>query len=587
MSPGSRDRASSAFEAVAAADRPEVWIALRDQAAVSAEHDAAVAAGGPLAGLLLAVKGNVDVAGVPTTAGCPTYADGPAAADAVAVARLRAVGATVLGVTNLDQFATGLVGQRSPYGGVRDARRPSHVSGGSSSGSAVAVALGLVDVAIGTDTAGSGRVPAAFQGIVGIKPTLGVVSTAGVVPACRSWDAVTIFARDLGMAEVAMGAMAGGPGTRPWPADAPLAAPPGARVAVPDDLVGLSPAWAAAFEASVARLRDAGCTVEAISFEPFLAAARLLYDGALVAERHAAVGDFVDANLDDPDAGLGAGLDPTVAAIIARAGTLSGSAMVRDLARLEELRAVCDEVLAGYDALLVPTAPGHPTQAEVAADPIGVNSWLGTWTNFCNLLDLCGVAVPAGTVDEGDAGVAQFGVTALAPAFHDAVAADVARLVMVPAEPVAAPGCAGPLVAAAPWPVLAGASSVPLLVVGAHRRGQPLEHELTSRGARHGGVVRTAAAYRLLALDTVPPKPGLVRVADGGVPVVGELWRVSTAALGDFLAALPAPMHLGRVELEDGTWVTGFGCSADAAAAARDISEHGDWVAYLEGALTS
>ncbi|MDN4171536.1 allophanate hydrolase [Nocardioides sp. SOB77] len=574
-------RVRAAYAGIDAVDRPEVWIALRPEAEVQAEHDAALAAGGPLAGLLLAVKGNVDVAGIPTTAGCPTYAAGPAAADATAVARLRATGASVLGVANLDQFATGLVGQRSPYGGVRDARRPAYVSGGSSSGSAVAVALGLADVAIGTDTAGSGRVPAAFQGIVGIKPTLGVVSTAGVVPACRSWDAVTVFARDLDTAEAAMGAMAGGPGTRPWPADAPLAAPPGARVAVPDDLLGLAPAWAAGFAASVERLRAAGCTVEAISFAPFLEAARLLYDGALVAERHAAVGAFVDAHRDDPDAGL----DPTVAAIIARAGSLTGSAMVRDLARLEELGAVCASAMAGYDALLVPTAPGHPTREAVAADPVGVNSWLGTWTNFCNLLDLCAVAVPAGTVDEGPAGPAQLGVTVLARPFHDAVAADLARLVLLAPEPVAAPGAAAPLPRpGVPWSVMAGASSVPLLVVGAHRRGQPLEHELTSRGARWAGTARTSAAYRLLALDTVPPKPGLVRAAPGagGVGVVGELWQLPVAALGDFLSALPAPMALGRVELEDGTWVTGFGCAADAAASGRDISEHGDWVRYLE-----
>ncbi|WP_101524636.1 allophanate hydrolase [Nocardioides houyundeii] len=579
-------RVRAAYAAVGAVDRPEVWINLRPEAEVQAEHDAALAAGGPLAGLLLAVKGNVDVAGLPTTAGCPTYADGPAAADAAAVARLRAAGATVLGATNLDQFATGLVGQRSPYGGVRDARRPTYVSGGSSSGSAVAVALGLADIAIGTDTAGSGRVPAAFQGLVGIKPTLGVVSTAGVVPACRSWDAVTIFARDLDTAETAMGIMAGGPGTRPWPADAPLAAPPGARVAVPDDLGGLAPGWAAAFDASAERLRAAGCTVETVSFAPFLEAARLLYDGALVAERHAAVGAFIDAHHDDPDSGI----DPTVGGLIARAGTLSGSAMVRDLARLAELDAVCAEVMSRYDALLVPTAPGHPTQAAVAADPIGVNSWLGTWTNFCNLLDLSGVAVPAGTVDEGAAGVAQFGVTVLTPAFHDGVAADLARLVAVAPAPVAAAGAAAPVTARLPWPVAAGASSVPLMVVGAHRRGQPLEGELTSRSARWAGTVRTSSTYRLLALDTVPPKPGLVRVPlgdGGGVSVTGELWQLPVAALGDFLAALPEPMALGRVELADGSWVPGFACAADAAAAGRDISEHGDWLRYLEATAVS
>jgi allophanate hydrolase len=252
-------RVDAALRAVDDVDRPEVWVHRRSRDDV--ERDAAAAWGedaGPLAGLLLAVKNNVDVAGLPTTAGCPAFATEPAGADAQAVARLRAAGAVVLGTTNLDQFATGLVGQRSPHGGVRDARRPERISGGSSSGSAVAVALGLVDVAIGTDTAGSGRVPAALQGIVGIKPTLGVVSTDGVVPACRSWDAVTVFARDLGTADLAMGVMAGGPGTRTWPDDAPLAAPPRARVAVPDELPGLAPGYEEAFEAAVERLRAAG-----------------------------------------------------------------------------------------------------------------------------------------------------------------------------------------------------------------------------------------------------------------------------------------------------------------------------------------
>ncbi|MBZ5739344.1 allophanate hydrolase [Nocardioides mangrovi] len=548
--------------------RPEAWIARRDEASVAAD---VAASSGPLAGLRLAVKNNVDVAGFPTTAGCPSYATAPATIDAQAVARLRASGATVVGVTNLDQFATGLVGQRSPYGGVRDARRESHVSGGSSSGSAVVVALGEADIAIGTDTAGSGRVPAAFQGLVGIKPTLGVVSTVGVVPACRSWDAVTIMARDLDTAAVAMGAMAGGPGTRAWPADLPLAAPAAARVAVPAELPGMAPGWAGAFEAAAERLRADGCVVEPIPFEAFLTAATLLYDGALVAERHGAVGEFVDAHRDDP------GLDPTVGGIVARAGTLSASAMVRDLARLEELRLASMELLDGYDALLVPTAPGHPSVAEVAADPVGVNSWVGTFTNFCNLFDLCAVAVPSGVV-----GDAQFGVTVVARTFHDAVALDLARRVHVPADPVAAPGAAGPLPAPeSPWPVLAGARSERLLVVGAHLRGQPLVAELESRGARWAGPASTAPAYALAALDTTPPKPGLTRVGAGGAAVAGELWELSAGALGSFLADLPAPMNLGRVELADGTWVVGFGCHAEAAGAGQDITAYGGWLAWL------
>ncbi|MGR6917824.1 allophanate hydrolase [[Actinomadura] parvosata] len=556
--------------------RPEVFIAHRDEAAVAADL---AAAAGPLAGLRLAVKNNVDVAGFATTAACPAFASGPAAADATAVARLRAAGATVVGVTNLDQFATGLVGQRSPYGGVRDARRPAFVSGGSSSGSAVAVALGLADIAIGTDTAGSGRVPAAFQGIVGIKPTLGTVSVAGVVPACRSYDAVTIMARDLGTAGAAMAVMAGGPGTRPWLADAPLAAPPAARVAVPDDLPAMAPGWEAAFADAVERLRADGAVVEPIRIEPFLAAARLLYDGALVAERHAAVGAFVDAHPDE--------VDPTVGAIISRAGRVSASDLVRDLARLERLRQECMGLLDGFDALLVPTAPCHPTVAEVAAEPVAVNSRVGTYTNFCNLFDLCAVAVPSGTVDEGpERGIAQFGVTVLARPFHDAVALDLARRVLVhpepPAEYAGGTPSPGPPV---PWPAAiadGGVRAVELFVVGAHLAGQPLEHELRRLGARCERPARTSSAYALRVLDTVPPKPGLVRVGPGdGAPIDGEVWLISEGALGRFLASLPAPMTLGRVELADGRWAVGFGCTHEAASAGADITKHGGWRAWL------
>ncbi|UBU09091.1 allophanate hydrolase [Nonomuraea gerenzanensis] len=559
--------------------RPEIFISHRDDAQVAADL---AAASGPLAGLRLAVKNNVDVAGFPTTAACPAFAPAPPTADAQAVARLRAAGATVVGVTNLDQFATGLVGQRSPYGGVRDARRPQFVSGGSSSGSAVAVALGLADLAIGTDTAGSGRVPAALQGITGIKPTLGTVSVAGVVPACRSYDAVTIMARDLDTAGSAMAVMAGGPGTRPWPPAAPLAAPAAPRVAVPDELPAMDPGWAEAFTAVVERLRATGAVVQPIRIEPFLAAARLLYDGALVAERHAAVGAFVDAHPGE--------VDPTVGAIISRAGRVSGSDLVRDLARLERLREECMDLLDGFDALLVPTAPCHPTVAEVAAEPVAVNSRVGTYTNFCNLFDLCAVAVPAGTVDEGpDRGIAQFGVTVVARPFHDAVAFDLARLIAVRPEPPAEfAGGAPPLPAdRLPWPAAiadgGGVPAVELFVVGAHLAGQPLEPELRALGARWDRAARTCAAYTLHALDTVPPKPGLTRVGAGGSAVEGEVWLLPEGALGRFLARLPAPMTLGRVELSDGRWVVGFGCTQEAVSAGEDITKYGGWRAWLAG----
>ena len=583
---GATRRVKAALAAIDKVDRPEIWITLRgaeDLLAEAAEIDAAVESGTdlPLAGFLLAVKNNVDVAGIPTTAACPGFAYTPDK-DADAVARLRAAGALVLGATNLDQFATGLVGTRSPYGAVRDSRRPDYISGGSSSGSAVAVALGLADIAIGTDTAGSGRVPAGLQGIVGIKATLNVVSIAGVVPACRSWDAVTIFARHLATAELAMGFMAGD--SRAWPTDIRLAAPSRPRVAYPAALPALPPEWAAEFARQVDRLRASGVDAEPIEFGDFLQAARLLYDGGLVAERYAAVGTFLEEH--DGAAGS-AGIDPTVQGIISAAGTVPAHRYVADTARLEELKARAMARLEGFDALLVPTAPFHPTQVEVAADPVGVNSLMGTYTNFCNLFDLCAVAVSAGEVDG-----AQFGLTVVGRTFEDAVAADIARLIettppapelfaagaAVPGNPGGAGTEVGQPSSSVPWPLAAGAVAVPLVVVGAHRKGQPLAPQLEKPGAFWDGPVRTAARYRMVALDTVPPKPGVYR-SDAGAELVGERWLVSPAALGRFLAALPEPMLLGSVVLSDGSTAVGFACDAVAAADGEDITAWGDWLA--------
>lgn len=572
------ERVKAAVAAIDAVDRPEIWIALRPSEQLLAEAgriDAAVAAGAdlPLAGMLLAVKNNVDVAGISTTAACPGFAYMPKQ-DAESVARLRAAGAVVLGTTNLDQFATGLVGTRSPHGAVRDSRRPDHISGGSSSGSAVAVALGLADIAIGTDTAGSGRVPAGLQGIVGIKATLDVVSTAGVVPACRSWDAVTIFARDLATAELAMGIMAGN--ARAWPTDAKLAAPARPRVAYPSALPELSQDWADEFGRQIARIQASGVDAEPIEFGDFLEAARLLYDGGLVAERHAAVGAFVASAA--ADASTTAGLDPTVAGIVLRAGEVPAHQYVSDTGRLNDLKSQAMAKLRGFDALIVPTAPFHPSLEDIAQDPLGVNSKMGTYTNFCNLFDLCAVAVPASELD----GV-QFGLTVVGRTFEDAVAADIARRIETTPPPptLFATGAVlahpGPR---KPWPARAGATAQPLVVVGAHRRGQPLAHELESLGAVWDGEVRTAARYRMVALETQPPKPGLYR-SENGAELMAERWLLPEAALGRFLAALPEPMLLGSVRLEDGSSAVGFACDAVAAATGRDITSYGDWIAAM------
>jgi len=555
------ERVRAAYARMREVDRPEVWITLRPEAEVAAEA-AAVDPALPLAGLLVAVKDNVDVAGLPTTAGCPAFSYVPEET-APAVQRLVDAGAVVLGKTNLDQFATGLVGTRSPHGAVRDARRPEYVSGGSSSGSAVAVALGIADLGIATDTAGSGRVPAAFQGLVGVKATRGLVPTRGVVPACRTLDCLTILAADLPLADRAMAIMSGldarDPLSRDWPSDAPQAAPPMPRVAIPapGELEALTEAARDAFAAVAASLEASGAELVPIPLAPFLEAARLLYDGALVAERHAAVGAFVDAHPEE--------VDPVVGAIVAAAGAVGASALLADRERVDALRLEAMATLEGADALLLPTTTAQPTIAEVAADPVAVNSRLGIYTNFANLMDLCAVAVPAGRADGGC-----FGVMVLARPFADRVALDVAARIAGGNGDGDGGGAFAP-------------PATDLLVVGAHRRGQPLNGQLVALGARFAGVVHTAQQYRMYALATEPPKPGLVRVDDdaAGASIEGELWRLSPGALGTFLAALPAPMTLGRVTLDDGREVVGFGCEAAATTDADDITSHGSWLTYL------
>jgi allophanate hydrolase len=519
------NRVSQAYERIRQVDRPEIWIDLRPEADVAAEF---AAARGPLAGKLLAVKGNIDVAGLPTTAGCPAYAYRPAV-DAPVVAQLRAAGAVVIGTTNMDQFATGLVGTRSPYGAVRNAVDPERVSGGSSSGSAVAVALGIADLALGTDTAGSGRIPAAFNGIVGLKPTYGLIPTEGVVPACRSLDCVSIFARTVAEASRALACVAEQP-------PAPVLRVP-YRLGVPDDLGPMAPGWEEAFKAAVSRFREV--ELVPVDFSPFLAAARLLYDGAFVAERYAAVGEFIDAHPSD--------VDPVVGAIISAAADVPAYRLFGDREELARLGVLAAEQLDRVDAVVMPTTVEHPTIAEVAADPVGVNSRLGRFTNFANLLGLAALAVPAGTVDG-----LPFGISLVGKAHTDHTLATIAGSLPVTS----------------------------LAVVGAHLTGQPLNFELVGRGGVLVQRTTTAPAYRLFALNTVPPKPGLVRDPTGG-PVEAEVWDLPVAAFGDFVANLPSPMAIGKVELADGTWVPGFTCERQALTNSEDITSYGSWRTYL------
>ncbi|WP_120339712.1 allophanate hydrolase [Cryobacterium soli] len=624
-------RVAEVYAAIAAADRPEVWITLRAEAEVQAEVDEVLARAAiaweplPLAGLLFAVKDNIDVAGLPTTAACPGFAY-PAKEDATAVARLRAAGAVVLGKTNLDQFATGLVGTRSPYGAVRSVLRPDRISGGSSSGSAVAVALGLVDFALGTDTAGSGRVPAALQGLVGVKGTVGLVPTTGVVPACRSLDCVTAFARDLDTAESVLRVMAGPDGRDALaalpPESAPLAAPAAPVIAVPrpDDLTALAPLWRSAFDAHLARLRDAGVTLVEMDISPFLEAAALLYNGAFVAERYAAVGAAIDS--------APAGLDPVVAGIVTAAGHLPAHRYAADLVRLAELKLAGELAFAGADAMLLPTTTHHPTLAEVAAEPIAVNSRLGTFTNFANLFGYPAYAVPidAGAADEN------VGVQVLARPFADAVARDVAALLLrvesrdvvsrersnghlgtreATISPLSRDGVLrersnGHLGAreATISPLsrevisredvgerrVAGSQlrldldgGVHLLVVGAHLSGLPLHDRMRRHGALFADDVRTAPGYTLVALGDPLNRPGMIRTPDSDSSVLGELWRVPETALSALLLEAAAPLGLGRVTLADGREVVGYLCEATAAAG-KPVVADGDWRAHVNGA---
>jgi allophanate hydrolase len=424
MRSSAADTATAALARIEQAERPEVWIhrvdpeqVLRSAGAV----DSALAAGVqlPLAGRVLAVKDNIDVAGIPTTAGCPAYAYVPTRT-APAVRRLLDAGAILVGKTNLDQFATGLVGTRSPYGACRNAFDPAHVAGGSSSGSAVAVALGMADIGLGTDTAGSGRVPAAFNGVVGTKPTRGLVSTIGVVPACRSLDCVSLLTRSVAEGAEALAVVAGfdehDPWSRPSPPE-PSPRPWPTRMGLPldRDLDALDAPAACCFRAAIERLGRAGAELVAVGIEPYLAAGELLYGGGFIAERYAAVGQFIRAHPDE--------VDPVVRELILDAGRIPAWRLAADLSRLRQLARRFASIWRQVDVLVLPTAPTLPTIEAVQSAPISVNALLGTYTQGCNLLDLCAISVPAGRSSDG----LPFGISFLAPAFKDEFVANIAR----------------------------------------------------------------------------------------------------------------------------------------------------------------
>ena len=534
----------------------------------------------PLYGIPFAIKDNIDLAGRPTTAACPPFAYTPSTSAPV-VQRLLEAGAIALGKTNLDQFATGLVGTRSPYGACVNAFDARYISGGSSSGSAIAVAAGLASFSLGTDTAGSGRVPAAFNNLVGLKPTLGLLSTRGVVPACRSLDCVSIFGltvRDaLAVLAVAQGFDREDPYSRAAPATIPGG--PGARFrfGVPREaqleFFGDRDAEKL-FGAALERLAALGGERVELDFGAFFETARLLYEGPWVAERWLAIRDLLERK---PDA-----VHPVTRRVIEQAGSFSAADAFAAAYRLQALRRVAQAAWAKVELIVTPSAPTIYTLAEVDADPVTLNSRLGTYTNFVNLLDLSGLAVPAGFRGDG----LPFGVTLLAPAFQErALCALGERLQYAQGLPLGATGHALPPIAAAPAALGAApttrASGVKLVVCGAHMSGLPLNHELTERGARLVRRCRTAPRYRFYALEAFsPPRPGMLR-GETGAAIEVEVWELPTEQLGGFVERIPAPLGIGTVELEDGEQARGFLCEQYATRGAREITALGSWRAYV------
>jgi allophanate hydrolase len=557
----------AAYEAV----QPQVWISRfsPDQVMAQAEAvDRRIAAGErlPLAGAPFAVKDNLDVAGLPTTAGCPAFAYRPEVTGPV-VQRLLDAGAVLLGKTNLDQFATGLVGARSPYGACGCVYDREFISGGSSSGSAVAVAAGLVAFALGTDTAGSGRVPAAFNHLVGLKPTKGRWSTRGLVPACRTLDCISVFTSSAREAaaidEVVAGFDVADPYSRRTPSEEPAPIPDRFRFAVPrpEQLEWFSDAQSARlFEGAVGRLQAMGGLAVEIDIGALRAAGDLLYQGPWVAERTAAAYDLLRER---PSV-----IHPVVRQILEGGLRLTAvEAFQAEYQRRDHQRAA-EQLWQTAEVLLLPTAATTYRIREVLAEPMALNANLGRYTNFVNLLDMSAVAVPAGFRDNGTG----FGVTLIGPAWADRRLLALARRY----EEIA------PMPAPPPLDLSGAPRSVKLAVVGAHLAAMPLHWQLTSRDARLVRRCTTAPVYRLYAMaNTTPPKPALAHAGAGGGPIEVEVYELATEAFGSFVAEVPPPLAIGTVTLEDGTEVKGFVAEPRALDGAEDITALGGWRAYV------
>ncbi|GGY61946.1 allophanate hydrolase [Marinobacter zhanjiangensis] len=526
----------------------------------------------PLYGVPFAVKDNIDIAGMPTTAACEAFRYQPEQ-HATVVEALVEAGAIPIGKTNLDQFATGLVGTRSPepWGACRNSFDPDYISGGSSSGSAVATALGLVSFALGTDTAGSGRVPAAFNNLIGLKPTLGRLSVRGVVPACQSLDCVSIFARSADQAQTVLEAASKADPDDPWQRPAPIGRKPlpekfrcGVPMANQLDFDGDEGAKAL-FAESVRQLESLGGEAVTLDFQPFLDAAKLLYEGPWVAERYLATSPLIQ---DQPDALL-----EVTRGIISQGAKGSAVDAFSARYRLQALKKQADQIWDQVDVMLTPTTPTIYTIEQLEQEPVARNSRLGTYTNFMNLLDYSAVAVPSGFLDNG----LPLGGTLFAPAFQDeALLALASRL-----HPLAT-STVGALEDPLHSPAMEGSEgTIDVLVCGAHLSGLPLNHQLTSRNAVLAETTETAACYRMYLLAGGPPlRPGLIRDEDGvSLPV--EIWRVPADQFGSFVAGIPAPLGIGKVELADGRWVPGFICEPIGLEGAEEITHLGGWRGFL------
>jgi len=557
---------------------PAVFITLRDKKDALADAEALNAkdaASLPLLGIPIAVKDNIDVLGLPTTAACPAFSYMPTH-DSTAVAKLRAAGAIVIGKTNLDQFATGLVGVRSPYGIPVNPIRADLIPGGSSSGSAVAVSAGLVPLALGTDTAGSGRVPAMLNNLVGLKPSLGLISNAGLVPACRTLDCISVFSLTVDDAMSALSVMSGADAADPFSRDRPL----GPMTAFPGQLrLGVPRAGQLIFFGdrdsekdygeALKRWTSLGATLVEFDLEPFYETARLLYEGPWIAERYLVIRDLLASS---PES-----IHPVTREITTAGTRLTAADTFAALYRLQALRRIAERTFTNLDAIVLPTAPTAYSTAQVLANPIELNSRLGTYTNFVNLLDLCGLALPAAMRDDG----IPFGITLLAPAGRDAQLASIGRVFHADTQlKMGSKGLTQPPLAA--LASSARGDEIVIAVVGAHLSGMALNGELQALEARLLQEAVTAPDYRLYALDTTPPKPGMLRVEPGaGSAIKLELWALSAAAFGKFVAAIPPPLSIGTIRLADGRGVKGFIVEPAAINGARDISAFGGWRAFM------